>query len=269
METFEVRDSRDGFLWLSNSFFDNYIQHIQPTSIVIYLAIARMVNNQTQTCFPSYERLSDMTGMARSTVAIAIQELRDIGVLAWEKGGRKNVYRLLNTTSPKNGLFPKPVRSGGSTSPKNGHDQSDPSDPNKTHNKTKEQYFSSPSVQSENDLVLKSDETASTHPKRKQTPPSDLRHTPFREKLEKFWVYLNPDVESFAWGAGEAGQLAEFLRKWPKLTLKDFHFWLVNYSDSEDITPSKTPKQFLPFLHEYANGPRNEFHRPKDGHAQA
>lgn len=259
MEIFEVRDSRDGFLWLSNSFFDNYIQHIQPTSIVIYLAIARMVNNQTQTCFPSYERLSNMTGMARSTVAIAIQELRNVGVVAWEKEGRKNVYRLLNTTSPKNGLFKEPVRSVDTTSPKNDPNQSEPSDSNKTINKTKEQNPSPPSVSSGNDLVLSPDNQ--TNHSSKQKKETDPRTAAVREMLAVFWNDKNSPDELY-WEAADAAQLKSFLKRWPKRSVGDIARALGNYGDSEGIVETRTPKEFLPRLHLYFEGPLNRFNHP-------
>jgi len=103
------------------------------------------------------------------------------------------------------------------------------------------------------------------------TPPqdkSDSRHKVFRDKLEKFWSWFNPAL-TLAWSAGDAGQLGQFLKRWPKLTTEEFRQWLLNYSDSDEIVTTKTPKQFLPTLHEYANGPLNKFHKPKEDHAQA
>lgn len=130
--------------------------------------------------------------------------------------------------------------------------------------------LSSPPVPT-GDLVLKSDERVLDRPKKKQTPPrGDPRHSPFLKKLNDCWVYLNPGVPNFSWSGGEVGQLAIFLRKWPKLTIEEFHDWLMAYCDSDDIVPSKTPMQFLPFIHEYATGPRDKFHHLlRDDRAQA
>jgi hypothetical protein len=115
-----------------------------------------------------------------------------------------------------------------------------------------------PSPTESPELVLSSE--SSNHRKRKADP----RHVPFREKLEKFWAWKNPDLPPFAWGVADAKQLSDFLKRWPELTEQEFARWLLHYSKSEDITPSKTPRQFLPFIHDYASGPRNKFHNPKE-----
>ena len=96
---------------------------------------------------------------------------------------------------------------------------------------------------------------------KKNGSSGDPRHTPFREKLERFWKYLNPEIE-FAWSASEAGQLSTFLRRWQKLTLEEFHSWLDNYCHSEGIVETKTPREFLPFIHQYAKEPLNQFNKP-------
>lgn len=93
---------------------------------------------------------------------------------------------------------------------------------------------------------------------------SDPRHTPFQQKLKKFWEYLNPDLGEYYWTAGDAGQLGQFLRQWPKLTIEEFHEWLLNYSKSDGIIESKKPKEFLPWIHQYAKGPLNEYRRPME-----
>ncbi len=97
--------------------------------------------------------------------------------------------------------------------------------------------------------------------RRKKEP--DPRHVPFRAKLETFWEWANPDLPKFSWGVEDAKQLALVLKKWPALTLKEFGIWLVNYSNSEGIVKSKTPSQFLPRLNNYASGPQDKFHQPK------
>ncbi len=91
----------------------------------------------------------------------------------------------------------------------------------------------------------------------------DPRHAAFRKRLEKFWAWKNPNLPKFSWGAADAKQLSSFLKRWKDLTKEEFDSWLMNYARSDDITPSKTPQQFLPRLHDYASGPRNEFHNPK------
>jgi uncharacterized protein YdaU (DUF1376 family) len=90
----------------------------------------------------------------------------------------------------------------------------------------------------------------------------DERHTPFRLKLEKFWLHLNPGSETYQWDAGDAGQLGTFLKKWPDMKIEEFHQWLVNYEASEGILEAKTPREFLPKLHLYKQEPLNGFLKP-------
>jgi len=239
----EVRDSRPGFLWISNSFFDTFAKQLHGSALITYLCLARFANNTTQKCFPSYELLAERTGLSRSAVAEALQELKSFDLIHWYKEGRHNVYCLLDTNSPKNGL----VQNGEGNSPVLTSKESTPVDSNKTKNKTQEQ-----------ELVLS---PPSGEPTNGNGHSKDVRHVKFRHKLEKFWKYMNPEI-ALSWSAGEAGQLATFLRRWPNLTIEDFHSWLLNYSQSEGIVETKTPREFLPFLHQYAKDPLDQFHKP-------
>lgn len=266
METIEVRDRRGGFLWISNYFFDTYAKTIQPSSWIVYVALARQANNSTQQCFPSYEWLSESTGLARSTVAECLQELRSAGAIEWDRKGRHNVYSLLEVNSPKNGLVRKTVP----TSPIYTPYQSGGPDPNKTHNKTQEQdSFSKPSVPSGDEFSLKSDDTVSNHPKKNSACPPDPRTAVVRKMLTDLWNSLNSPDELY-WEAGDGSQLKAFLKHWPKRSVRDIAQALDHYQNSEGIIETKTPKEFLPRLHLYFDGPLNKFSRPLEAkHAQA
>lgn len=135
METFEVRDRRGGFLWIPNSFFDAHIGKLQPSSWLVYCALARKANNETQQCFPSYEEIAKMTGLSRRAVAYGLQELKTAGAIEWTTNGRHNVYYLLDQTSANIALVQKTTP----TSAKNDTNQCNGVHPNKTHNKTQEQ----------------------------------------------------------------------------------------------------------------------------------
>lgn len=255
MEIFEVRDSRDGFLWIPNSLFDYALKTLKPSSLFVYLALARMANNVTQQCFPSYERLADMTGLSRATVATALKDLRTHRIITWGNRDGHNVYSLLDTDSLKIGR----VQSGEHNSPISEAQQSSPLDPNKTHNKTQEQDFSSPPVSSGNDLVLSSDNPV-THSS-KQKKETDPRTAVVRQMLAVFWNDKNSPDELY-WEAADAAQLKSFLKRWPKRSVGDIARALGNYGDSEGIVETRTPKEFLPRLHLYFEGPLNRFNHP-------
>lgn len=94
------RQTRSGFLWIPNALFDLYIKTLQPSSILVYMALAKKADNETQQCYPSYETISEMTGLSRSAVATGIQELREKNLIHWQnlpgKQGRRNCYTLLD-----------------------------------------------------------------------------------------------------------------------------------------------------------------------------
>lgn len=50
---------------------------------VLEALLWRFHNARGGLCFPSYERVADAAGCARSTVAVAIKALEDAGVLSW------------------------------------------------------------------------------------------------------------------------------------------------------------------------------------------
>jgi hypothetical protein len=262
-DSLEVRDRRRGFLWMPNSLFDEFVKRMEPSALVAYLTLARLANNSDQTCFPSYETIAEMSGLSRRTIASALNQLRELGVIDWTKDGRHNVYVLLDTNSATTAL----VQSGAPTSAKSSTEQCSPLHPNKTNNKTIEQDFSIPS-ESSNIVDLKLDTHVSDHPKRK--PASDPRHAPFKEKLIKFWQHLNPEIDGYYWTAGDAKQLAEFLKAYKALTLEQLHEALKHYKRSDGVVYSKTVRQFLPYLNLYFDGSLNRFGKPlEESHAQA
>lgn len=252
METFEVRDRRDGFLWISNSFFDNFISVLDPSSWLVYLALARRSNNETQSCFPSYEEISRTTGLARSTVAECLHRLKEVGAIEWDKKGRHNVYFLLVVNSPINGL----VRKTTTTSPICTSNQSGPPDPNKTHNKTKEQdSLSSPPVPT-GEFEL-SDQNPPSRKKKQST--ADPRHHRFMElifKAHEHYVQVPPTM-----GGACGKNLSRLLRASNGLDEKRFKRMLMHYHESEDHARAEQPAYYIPKLPKYELGPLNKFGR--------
>lgn len=250
-----AKRTRESFLWLNYSFFDNYLKKIQPSSVLVYMAMCRMADNETQTCFPSMETLSEKTGVARSTVALCVKELSDIGLIDWKRTGRSNRYQLLETMSEIRTSQNETMSEIQSSEVRNPGDlMSDQSD----SNKTKEQ----------DSLILSPPASETTIVKPKKEP--DPRHQPFRKTLEKFWTHQNPNTPIPNWGVADAGQLGKFLKDWPTIDRETFTQWLRNYDASDEIKTTLRPYQLLPRLHEYASGPLNKFGKPQEGlHASA
>jgi len=259
METIEVRDRRSGFLWVPNAFFDTFAKTIQPSSWVVYLALARQANNSTQQCFPSYEWLAEVTGLARSTVGECLQELRTAGAIEWDRKGRHNVYTLLEMNSPKNGLVRETVRKPDTTSPIYPLDQSGGPDPNKTHNKTQEQdSLSSPNGSDDN---FKLSEPIKPPSKGKKST-ADPRHSRFMElifRAHKHYVGIEPTILP-----ATPKNLQRFLKASPGLDERRFVVMLKNYHESADHSRAASPHEYILRLPKYELGPLNKFGREEE-----
>jgi hypothetical protein len=228
----------------------------------IAACLANFANDEGDGVYPSNAYLQWLLGWGESTVRQAMASLKKSGFLvAIENinGGRGKipVYRVDIETLParptwrefKRGQNLDPLPERGQNPALKGPESSRC---NKEDLKENLKIFSlSPESESEN--------VPSKRTKEKQ---SDLRHLPFRQKLEKCWAYLNPEKGQYRWSPADAGQLATFLKDWPKLTLGEFHQWLMNYCDSECNIKSSRPHEFLPRLHQYADNPLDTFRRP-------
>jgi len=88
-------------------------------------------------------------------------------------------------------------------------------------------------------------------------PDRDLRHRSFRSVLCAFytwkWHYACP------WGAEDGAQLKRFLDLNPTLEEATFKRWLLNYSNSHNITPGERPFRFLPRMDTYSVEPIDKF----------
>jgi Helix-turn-helix domain len=244
-----TRELRKGFLWIASDAFDALLPLIQPTTFLVYVALCRWADNETQSCYPSQDKIAEAIGVTTRTVKTCIQELLAIGAISIEKLGRKNSYCLLQigeNFSPIGKQQGKPsVKNRGSGLP-----------PNYTKELNSNISDSAESVPS----LLFEDSSLSEKEKTKPPKQPDERHQPFKEKLIKFWKWLNGS--ELRWDVSEAAQLSAFLKKWPELTLSSFHDALYNYAESENIVKTQTPRQFLSKLNLYFDSPLNKYGKP-------
>lgn len=68
---------------------------ISPNAKAVYMALAQYANKFRQ-CWPSREKLMRDAGFSNRLLTRALNELRDWGVVTWEKGfsGKPNLYTL-------------------------------------------------------------------------------------------------------------------------------------------------------------------------------
>lgn len=255
METFEIRDRRGGFLWVSNQVFDYFAKQVNSTTFMIYMALCRMANNETQDCYPSQAYIAGMIGVDERTVRRCMDELINMKLVGIEKKGRAYSYTLLKT--PDN-LSAIDTGHGCPTIPdisnKNtGHQ----CPPNKTNNKTQEQDL----------ILLPPSEVLADSKSTKKSKIPDPRHQPFKKLLEAIWVHMNPELPPANWDAGDAGQLGRFLTRWKTLDMETFKCWLQGYYESKNTNRAHRPKQFLPRLHDFAYGPRGKYNELEETRA--
>lgn len=100
----EIRDNRQKeWFWLDNEYLNGYARFLGETCTVVYLSLCRHADNKTQTCFPSMELIAEENGIGRKKVGIALQKLKEWGVISIKedydpknKRRKNNVYTLLS-----------------------------------------------------------------------------------------------------------------------------------------------------------------------------
>lgn len=70
------------------------VANMQASSVVVYLVIKAFTSWQDGRAFPSIETLGEYSGLSKSQVLRALDELTEKGHVLKSKLGKKNVYRL-------------------------------------------------------------------------------------------------------------------------------------------------------------------------------
>lgn len=97
----KVRDLRNGdWLWINKLILDH--PYLTSSTKIVYSALAYFADNSTQKAYPSIEKLSELTGLNRSTVMRSIAQLDEYYFIRVErKDGKVNRYILLKLTDSK------------------------------------------------------------------------------------------------------------------------------------------------------------------------
>lgn len=247
-DRFEVRDKRGGFLWVSNKVFDHFAKQLNSTSFMLYLALCRLANNETQECFPSETYIADMIGVSDRTVRSAMKELIAISLVALSKKGRCNLYTLLSIPENFSGNFLHTGNSELQTPEKYCTNTGSQLPTNKTNNKTQEQDSFN--------LSPPSSERTST----KESKPNKNNSDPRREKC--IAILSNGYKHRgwpFAFNGKDGIQLDRLLKDRRNMTADDFKIWLKNYFASDGVVPGDMPYLYLNKLPRYWQGPLDRF----------
>lgn len=246
--------------WKATAYVKTITENITAAEKLLLFVLSDYYNDHQEVAWPSIARLAEESLLSERQAQRLLADLETKGFLSrTSRRGRKTTQYSFPALIGQDVLSKSPDKTFGDVRP----DISDASIGHSYVTQTVEQVkqqtlSSSPTVPNEV-FNLNSEPPSNGNGNRKKN--CDPRHAPFKVKLERFWKYLNPEID-LAWSGSEAGQLAIFLRKWPKLTLEEFHCWLDNYCHSEGIVDTKTPREFLPFLHQYAKESLDQFRKP-------
>lgn len=98
----------------------------------------------------------------------------------------------------------------------------------------------------------------------KANAPGDLRHTVFRDALERYWHHVNANttLPELPWSARTAKALSDLLSASPTLDVGAF-LKLLNYRSQSEVNQSEEPYVWLRRVTDYAAGPLDRFGKPK------
>lgn len=248
----KIRSRSRKFIQIDHELFEAYAGKLTPSAFMVYCALKKFADYHTGECYPKLDTLCVLLGTGISTIQRGLKELCDCGLVEKKSGqmeGKPNEYLILEY----------PV--GGCSSMTSRVVKNDQGGCSLVNSPNKEEL----EPLNENQLTLSSPSAPNgDRSKKKRKTDSDPRHFPFRQKLEKYWNYLNPDQGEYYWTAADAKHLKFFLEKWPSMDLDKFHDWLWNRSQSESIIRSQVPYQFLSSLNIYADGTLNKFGKPEE-----
>jgi DNA-binding MarR family transcriptional regulator len=89
---------RDRYLWIQYELLE--MPEINGSDLLVYMVLARFVNNETQSCYPSYQKICDFGHITRPTVAKSIKHLEEMGLITVKRvTKRPNTYTLVDISS--------------------------------------------------------------------------------------------------------------------------------------------------------------------------
>lgn len=97
-----VRDRREGdWFWIEKAVW--LVKELTASDKIVYAVLAMHANCFTQECYPSFNRIAELSGLSRRQVPNSIKRLEGSKLINIHRvEGKNNVYALLNATSAKN-----------------------------------------------------------------------------------------------------------------------------------------------------------------------
>jgi len=86
-------------LWIDNEILEIYGKKLKAPGIAIYSVLARHANSETQSCFPSYPKLMELSGIGkRNTISKYLIIIEELGLVIIKRNKKRepNFYFLIN-----------------------------------------------------------------------------------------------------------------------------------------------------------------------------
>jgi len=100
MKRQKIKLTRKSHIWIHTIVFDD--TRLKASDKLVYLTLARFVNNETQECFPSIEKICEVGGLTNRTVTKSLRKLEKYNYIEIRRStGNVNTYVLLEPEGNK------------------------------------------------------------------------------------------------------------------------------------------------------------------------
>ena len=100
MKRQKLKLTRKSHIWIHTIVFDD--TRLKTSDKLVYLTLARFVNNETQECFPSIEKICEVSGLTNRTVTKSLRKLEKYNYIEIRRStGNVNTYVLLEPEGNK------------------------------------------------------------------------------------------------------------------------------------------------------------------------
>lgn len=125
---FEVRDKRNGFLWIGKEIVEDYAKIIGPSALLVYIILAKFADNKTSESFPTQAQIADLAGLSERTVRTVLTNLETVKLITIDKLPAKGgyFYNRYTLLQPPEEISGTPPEIGDVATGKKGHNHRKP-----------------------------------------------------------------------------------------------------------------------------------------------
>ena len=75
---------------------------LTPKDLLVYVSIKRYMNKDSLECYPSLDKIVEVSGISKPTVRKTIDKLSKLNYITVTKSGRKNIYKFFRLNNFSN-----------------------------------------------------------------------------------------------------------------------------------------------------------------------